>query len=85
MKSVLVTVALLASSAAAYVQPYNSHCHNTDLSSAAIRTPLLKRSVDYPWGDSKSKVRGVNIGGWLVLEPCVVKTSGPYLLAKEAL
>ena len=25
--------------------------------------------VDFPWGSSSTKVRGVNLGGWLVLEP----------------
>ena len=29
--------------------------------------PLSKRSVNFAWGSEK--VRGVNLGGWLVLEP----------------
>ncbi|TVY26751.1 Glucan 1,3-beta-glucosidase [Lachnellula hyalina] len=38
---------------------------------AAPSTPntLSKRSVDFSWGSQK--VRGVNIGGWLVLEPFI--------------
>ncbi|TVY57691.1 Glucan 1,3-beta-glucosidase [Lachnellula cervina] len=31
--------------------------------------PLSKRSVDFSWGSEK--VRGVNIGGWLILEPFI--------------
>ncbi|KAL2054819.1 hypothetical protein ABVK25_005123 [Lepraria finkii] len=30
---------------------------------------LSKRSVDFVWGSEK--VRGVNTGGWLVLEPWI--------------
>ncbi|KAL8740803.1 MAG: hypothetical protein Q9190_006529 [Brigantiaea leucoxantha] len=33
------------------------------------RTPVSKRNVDFKWGTDK--VRGVNIGGWLVLEPWI--------------
>ncbi|TVY84736.1 Glucan 1,3-beta-glucosidase, partial [Lachnellula suecica] len=33
------------------------------------RNPLSKRSVDFSWGSEK--VRGLNIGGWLVLEPWI--------------
>lgn len=29
----------------------------------------VKRSVSFQWG--KEKVRGVNLGGWLVLEPWI--------------
>lgn len=32
-------------------------------------SPLSKRGVQFGWGNEK--VRGVNIGGWLVLEPYV--------------
>jgi hypothetical protein len=34
---------------------------------ADIDSNLYERSVDFNWG--RDKVRGVNIGGWLVLEP----------------
>ncbi len=33
------------------------------------REPLSTRSVDFNWGSQK--VRGLNIGGWLVLEPWI--------------
>lgn len=33
------------------------------------RIPIYQRDVDFKWGSTK--VRGVNIGGWLVLEPYV--------------
>jgi glucan 1,3-beta-glucosidase len=33
------------------------------------REPVSKRSVAFNWGTEK--VRGLNIGGWLVLEPWI--------------
>lgn len=36
---------------------------------SAIATPVAKRSVDFAFGTTK--VRGVNLGGWLVLEPWI--------------
>lgn len=30
---------------------------------------LDERNVAYNWGSESNKIRGVNIGGWLVLEP----------------
>ncbi|PVI03148.1 glycoside hydrolase family 5 protein [Periconia macrospinosa] len=35
----------------------------------ASSTPITKRDVNFAWGSEK--VRGVNIGGWLVLEPWI--------------
>lgn len=35
---------------------------------AALNVLSISR-VDFPWGMSSTKVRGVNLGGWLVLEP----------------
>jgi hypothetical protein len=32
-----------------------------------LTTSSEKRGVDFRWGEEK--IRGVNIGGWLVLEP----------------
>ncbi|KAI4290280.1 MAG: hypothetical protein L6R35_000443 [Caloplaca aegaea] len=37
--------------------------------SAAIAIPIYQRDVDFQWGTTK--VRGVNIGGWLLLEPWI--------------
>ncbi|KAI4258103.1 MAG: hypothetical protein LQ352_001346 [Teloschistes flavicans] len=37
--------------------------------STAVATPIYRRDVDFNWGSTK--VRGVNIGGWLVLEPWI--------------
>ncbi|KAL9585223.1 MAG: hypothetical protein Q9212_001653 [Teloschistes hypoglaucus] len=37
--------------------------------STAFATPIYRRDVDFNWGSTK--VRGVNIGGWLVLEPWI--------------
>lgn len=34
-----------------------------------FRIPIYQRDVDFQWGTTK--VRGVNIGGWLLLEPYV--------------
>ncbi|KAI2481138.1 Glucan 13-beta-glucosidase [Pyrenophora tritici-repentis] len=39
------------------------------LSVAALAAPTEKRGVAFNWGTDK--VRGVNIGGWLVLEPWI--------------
>jgi len=39
------------------------------LCSAAFAAPAEKRKVDFNWGSEK--IRGVNIGGWLVLEPWI--------------
>ncbi|KAF2820460.1 glucan 1,3-beta-glucosidase precursor [Ophiobolus disseminans] len=39
------------------------------LCAAALTAPIEKRGVDFRWGDEK--IRGVNIGGWLVLEPWI--------------
>ncbi|KAL1795340.1 hypothetical protein ACET3X_007156 [Alternaria dauci] len=36
---------------------------------SAIAAPAEKRAVDFRWG--QEKIRGVNIGGWLVLEPWI--------------
>ncbi|KAF2713629.1 glycoside hydrolase family 5 protein [Pleomassaria siparia CBS 279.74] len=36
---------------------------------SALATPIEKRSVAFAWGSEK--IRGVNIGGWLVLEPWI--------------
>lgn len=33
----------------------------------AFAAPAIKRATAFSWGDEK--IRGVNIGGWLVLEP----------------
>lgn len=38
-------------------------------SALALAAPHAKRKVAFNWGSDK--IRGVNIGGWLVLEPCV--------------
>ena len=35
-------------------------------------SPLYPRSVDFQWGTTT--VKGVNIGGWLVLEPWITPT-----------
>ncbi|KAI8933914.1 hypothetical protein NX059_009607 [Plenodomus lindquistii] len=35
----------------------------------ALAAPTQRRSVDFEWGTDK--IRGVNIGGWLVLEPWI--------------
>jgi glucan 1,3-beta-glucosidase len=35
----------------------------------SFREPIQKRSVSFNWGSAK--VRGLNIGGWLVLEPWI--------------
>lgn len=37
-----------------------------------------KRSVNFKWGTDK--IRGVNIGGWLVLEPYVLLSSDAFSL-----
>ncbi|KAI4631707.1 uncharacterized protein J4E87_002413 [Alternaria ethzedia] len=39
------------------------------LCAATIAAPTEKRGVDFKWGSDK--IRGVNIGGWLVLEPWI--------------
>ncbi|KAF1851291.1 glycoside hydrolase family 5 protein [Cucurbitaria berberidis CBS 394.84] len=39
------------------------------LCASAVAAPTEKRSVDFKWGSEK--IRGVNIGGWLVLEPWI--------------
>ncbi|KAH6681375.1 glycoside hydrolase superfamily [Halenospora varia] len=39
------------------------------LATAAPTSSLTKRSVSFAWGSEK--VRGLNIGGWLVLEPWI--------------
>ncbi|KAH8728351.1 glucan 1,3-beta-glucosidase precursor [Phaeosphaeriaceae sp. PMI808] len=39
------------------------------LCAATLAAPAEKRSVNFAWG--KDKIRGVNIGGWLVLEPWI--------------
>lgn len=36
---------------------------------AALAVPTAKRGVDFNWGSTK--IRGVNIGGWLLLEPWI--------------
>ncbi|KAL5117273.1 glucan exo-1,3-beta-glucosidase [Pleosporales sp. CAS-2024a] len=36
---------------------------------AVLAAPVEKRAVDFAWGSQK--LRGVNIGGWLVLEPWI--------------
>jgi glucan 1,3-beta-glucosidase len=38
---------------------------------AVLAAPYTPRSVSFAWGSDK--VRGVNIGGWLVLEPWISK------------
>ncbi|KAK7183576.1 putative exo-beta-1,3-glucanase [Paraphaeosphaeria sporulosa] len=38
---------------------------------AALATPLDERGVAWDWSSTTNKVRGVNIGGWLVLEPFI--------------
>lgn len=40
-----------------------------DETSARPINALSISRVDFPWGTSSTKVRGVNLGGWLVLEP----------------
>lgn len=35
----------------------------------AVPAPLIKRDLKFPYGDEK--VRGVNLGGWLVTEPWI--------------
>ena len=55
--------ALLIGLAAAYVDLAFLFIFLTNDHSA----PLSRRSVKFAWGSEK--VRGVNIGGWLVLEP----------------
>jgi hypothetical protein len=61
--AMLAAVASLVAAAPRYV-PF----HPNSLSSANhIRSILHDRSVAFDWGTDK--VRGVNIGGWLVLEP----------------
>ncbi|KAL8672518.1 MAG: hypothetical protein Q9168_003021 [Polycauliona sp. 1 TL-2023] len=37
--------------------------------SVVVATPIYRRDVDFKWGTTT--VRGVNIGGWLVLEPWI--------------
>ncbi|KAI4194451.1 MAG: hypothetical protein LQ346_003679 [Caloplaca aetnensis] len=37
--------------------------------SVAVATPIFRRDVDFKWGTTK--VRGVNLGGWLLLEPWI--------------
>ncbi|KAL9600947.1 MAG: hypothetical protein Q9219_002882 [cf. Caloplaca sp. 3 TL-2023] len=37
--------------------------------SVAVATPIYRRDVDFQWGSTK--VRGVNLGGWLLLEPWI--------------
>ncbi|CAO1605642.1 MAG: hypothetical protein LQ349_001298 [Xanthoria aureola] len=37
--------------------------------SVVVATPIYQRDVDFKWGTDK--VRGVNLGGWLVLEPWI--------------
>ncbi|KAL8938223.1 MAG: hypothetical protein Q9216_004007 [Gyalolechia sp. 2 TL-2023] len=37
--------------------------------SVAVATPIYQRDVDFQWGSTK--VRGVNLGGWLLLEPWI--------------
>jgi len=39
------------------------------LSDSQSREPFSKRSVNFNWGSEK--VRGLNIGGWLLLEPWI--------------
>ncbi|KAF1831191.1 glycoside hydrolase [Decorospora gaudefroyi] len=39
------------------------------LCAAALAAPAEKRAVNFNWGSEK--IRGVNIGGWLVLEPWI--------------
>ncbi|KAF2100995.1 putative Exo-beta-1,3-glucanase [Rhizodiscina lignyota] len=36
---------------------------------AALSVPLEERKVDFNWGGEK--IRGINVGGWLVLEPWI--------------
>ncbi|KAL8850563.1 MAG: hypothetical protein Q9221_004520 [Calogaya cf. arnoldii] len=37
--------------------------------SVVVANPIYQRDVDFKWGTDK--VRGVNLGGWLVLEPWI--------------
>ncbi|KAH7086382.1 exo-1,3-beta-glucanase [Paraphoma chrysanthemicola] len=39
------------------------------LCAATLAAPTEKRGVNFKWGEEK--IRGVNIGGWLVLEPWI--------------
>lgn len=64
MRSILATTVIVIGLATAYVVP---SLLPVILSTHVPSIPLSKRSVDFPWGSEK--VRGVNIGGWLVLEP----------------
>lgn len=49
-------------------EPYLSILHRVSLL-IFTRDPLAKRSVAFNFG--KDKVRGLNIGGWLLLEPWI--------------
>lgn len=42
---------------------------SVDETSAQAINVLSVSRVEFPWGSSSTKVRGVNLGGWLVLEP----------------
>lgn len=64
MKITTTAAVLLAAAVAAYAKPTANDKLKTDNS---YSSPLSKRSVQFSWGSEK--VRGVNIGGWLVLEP----------------
>lgn len=65
MKVTAALAALLAGSVVAYVDPgLHTTVYKADMQDSS---PLSKRDVQFSWGSEK--VRGVNIGGWLVLEP----------------
>jgi hypothetical protein len=49
-------------------EPATTYHYLEAISAIHILTPSSeKRKVDFNWGSEK--IRGVNIGGWLVLEP----------------
>ncbi|KAF2690019.1 glycoside hydrolase family 5 protein [Lentithecium fluviatile CBS 122367] len=62
MRPTFVLAAILATAASLMLATSSARTNNSS-------TTLGYRSVSFEWG--KDKVRGVNIGGWLVLEPFI--------------
>lgn len=67
---ILAATSGLASSAPSRCAVFNSSCIHGLLMASNSSS---KRGVEFNWGSTK--VRGVNLGGWLVLEPSVYQPS----------
>ncbi|KAF8317388.1 exo-beta-1,3-glucanase [Clavulina sp. PMI_390] len=70
----LVSLALVASAAVANASPQTGYAeqlkrHRHQRSTSTGKPTVEKRSARFPYGTTK--VRGVNIGGWLVAEPFI--------------